>query len=80
MVEAELKEISFTVLCDCGRSFTTEGFEGECPWCGRTYYIKIRGSREKVEVTIESVGIAPLENYTSHLTHKPYSQNSPESP
>lgn len=66
MVEAELKEISFTVLCDCGRIFSTEGFEGACPWCSRTYYIKIKGSREKVEVIIEFVGIAPLENNTHH--------------
>ncbi|MEM3546211.1 MAG: hypothetical protein QXU47_06785 [Candidatus Bathyarchaeia archaeon] len=62
MVEVELKEISFTVLCDCGRSFTTEEFEGECPWCGRIYHIEVRGSREKVELSIEFAGIAPLEN------------------
>lgn len=65
-MKVEFKNISFIVLCDCGRNFITEGFEGECPWCGRTYYIEIKGSREKVEVTIEFVGIAPLENYTLH--------------
>lgn len=53
MAKAELKEIAFKVVCNCGKNFRAEDFEPECPYCGRQYSLKIAGSPEELGVEIE---------------------------
>jgi hypothetical protein len=55
LARAELKELAYTVACDCGRVYRAEYpyFESECPYCGRRYSVTLTASREGVEIEVK---------------------------
>lgn len=54
MATIELRDIEFTITCDCGRKFVAEEFDPECPYCGRKYRVRMRADDEKIKLTITS--------------------------
>jgi len=73
LAKAELKEIAFKVLCNCGKGFRAEDFEPECPYCGRRYSLRIVCSPEELDVEIEPVRRTPLRTRIPCSTGKPSS-------